>query len=367
MLKQFINKHPLLTILSMIALAIPLIGISNIIIYSFSHPQLEISLTPIIQPYGERGYYKYYAAPEEFPSHRTYDLNYMPYYYLLTIKNTGKKYDGTIQISKLEKDETAFSHVIPFSVNKDSTYKQLIPSSCALKIDHIEYLHNRYYKINYNNQESSICMGILGKSADALIKSTFDKHTCNADEINYPLHSISLDPATLKENLPALTFLMIDNFDTSTLSKDLMNDIENWTYNGGILILGGGTPVSKNISGLSKDFFPIFCEVYLEKEDILELCDSDYPYSDTPYSTPAGHWFLDRNFFVPGFLSHYRSSSRSAGCCVLLHFSPSETFALRNNNSKDPSLTRKQFSADMYNMLDSLYYFNNILADGPDR
>ena len=343
---QFFSKRKFKTIL-FFGIGI-LFSCAVISVFAYHNaPLLEIELTPIVQPYKSN-----YDNTSNSMTHRTKSLNYAPHYYLITITNTGGTHRGFIELSGYDTEAT---RTIPLTLQKNETKQFLVSSDETMEHVRVPFLTSKSYRIKNNVTHFSpcICFGILSDNADNLKKMTFEQFPYAKDKTDFALQAFVLTPEYLKEQLPALTFLLIDNYNTARLPADFIEDIQNWTYNGGNLILGGGSPANKTTSGFREDFLPLKYDIYLHEGHPGPLFSWDYPYPDYPLAIPDAWW-------VEHF-AYYRRTGMSfrcsAGACTLLYFSPCEilTYLDVSANKKGP----EGFANILYELTDDLYYVYN--------
>lgn len=112
------------------------------------------------------------------------------------------------------------------------------------------------YDIKTKNQmDESILVGILSDDFTAL--NYFDGEDLDFSSYAASTQIVELDADTfpdLESSLEALSYLVINSFDTSTLSEAQYGALKGWVENGGILILGTGSDYRQTLSGLQDGF-----------------------------------------------------------------------------------------------------------------
>lgn len=112
------------------------------------------------------------------------------------------------------------------------------------------------YDIQMKSQtDESILIGILSNDFTAL--NYFD-----GADLNFPSYStfsqiVELSGDTFPDQesgLEALSYLVINSFDTSTLSEEQYEALKGWVENGGILVLGTGSDYRQTLSGFQDGF-----------------------------------------------------------------------------------------------------------------
>lgn len=108
-------------------------------------------------------------------------------------------------------------------------------------------------KMNTKAGENAL-VGILSDDYTAL--NYFDKAEIDG------VYSGSIELVELSEDMitdqassiEALSYIIINSYDTSQLSPEQITSIKNWVSAGGVLILGLGSDYSKTLSGIGQDF-----------------------------------------------------------------------------------------------------------------
>ena len=73
----------------------------------------------------------------------------------------------------------------------------------------------------------------------------------------YPVRLVELQQGGLEDALDALTFLVIDKYNTDILTPDELAAIETWNANGGVLIIGTGAYAEDTLGGLEDSYLGI--------------------------------------------------------------------------------------------------------------
>lgn len=81
------------------------------------------------------------------------------------------------------------------------------------------------------------------------------------------------------EGLRSFDAILINDFDTSTLSQEQRNTLQDWVQSGGRLIVGGGAGAQKSVSGLPEALVLITPADLIELEDVSAL--STYANTET--------------------------------------------------------------------------------------
>ncbi len=149
----------------------------------------------------------------------------------------------------------------------------------------------------------SMQIGILSDDYDAL--SYFD---CAGEKVwlvvnEYSMLLRELNKDNIKDELSACKFLIIDNYDTSVLSDEQIQSIENWvTKQGGCLIIGTGNNGLKCINNFSDGFF----EIQLSNEVMTASPNDPSNSGNLPiYVDTINVMELNRNFLSLTYSSAY--------------------------------------------------------------
>lgn len=112
------------------------------------------------------------------------------------------------------------------------------------------------YTIQTRNQvDEDILVGILSNDYTAL--NYFDGKQLDFGSYQSSTQIVELNADIFPEqasSLDALSYLVINSFDTSTLNKEQYSALKKWVNNGGILILGTGSDYKQTLSGFQDGF-----------------------------------------------------------------------------------------------------------------
>ncbi len=137
---------------------------------------------------------------------------------------------------------------------------------------------------------SALSMGILSDKYSSLTYLDMGGNELNYKGNNYPIKLVELDQDNLESALGALSFLVIDTYNTSVLSDQTLKSIEQWCNNGGVLIIGTGSGAENTLSGLPD--LEIQCSKIYEQGE-AEYDSYGYAYVDISQLPMAE--LIDRN------------------------------------------------------------------------
>ncbi len=122
------------------------------------------------------------------------------------------------------------------------------------------------------NRADGLSMGILSDEYASLTYLDMGGNEIYFVDRNRPIKLVQLNQDSLTQTLDTLTYLVIDSYDTKSLTDEEEASIERWVDSGGILIVGTGTNAEKTLGGL--DFLGI---QYRETKEInRDLYTWDY-------------------------------------------------------------------------------------------
>ena len=163
--------------------------------------------------------------------------------------------------------------------------------------------------LSVSGYETTITVGVISDAQDA-----FD----NLDDVRVRNQTDSVDVKRLcirpeafpdsAQGLDVVNYILIDDFDTSRLSADQMEALQEWVLDGGTLILSLGDNAEKILSGFDTDFINYTLDgktekdidVWLDKDDHLQfkkttIADISVEGTQT-YDALAGAADLDSGF-----------------------------------------------------------------------
>ena len=112
------------------------------------------------------------------------------------------------------------------------------------------------YDIKTRSQANeNVLVGILSSDFTAL--NYFDGKNLDFSNYTVPTQIVELDADTFPDqtsSLEALSYLIINSFDTSVLNEAQYAALKGWVENGGILILGTGSDYRQTLSGFQDGF-----------------------------------------------------------------------------------------------------------------
>ena len=210
----------------------------------------------------------------------------------LTIENGGQDWEGTVRLI-VDEDyripsayDTALSlpqgsrkqFVVSIPINSIASTNGTVVVTLLNRED--EKTAEKEFKRLLTGEKEALSMGIL---SDAYSKLTYlDMGGLDIYFYNdrYPIKLVELQQGSLADELDALTFLVIDQYNTGILTEEELDAIELWNLNGGVLLIGTGAYAEDTLSGFDGRYLEISGgEVYAPGEEYW----SEYDYMGSVY------------------------------------------------------------------------------------
>ncbi len=209
-----------------------------------------------------------------------FDKAYKPFFttpIFITMENNLKDIDGEVQV-EIPYDEGYGEAVTIYAIGinqpKDTQKKYVInlPISSHLlniKLKVVEgknTLLEKYVRLERGITENTALVGVLSDDTDSLrylngfnfdnISNTINSKIVKLNEENFPN---TIDVAE------SFDMIIINNYDTSKLTKEQYDVLKKWTELGGFLVLGTGANGNKTLSAFTDDF------ITGEKESVVRV------------------------------------------------------------------------------------------------
>ena len=252
----------------------------------------------------------------------------------LTIENQGADWEGTVRLTADEgyrapcAYDTALS--LPQGSRKQFVVKVPINSSLSNSSGTVtvtlldgkeRQVDQREFRRLLTGQMDALSMGILSDAYSKLTYLDMGGRELYFYYDLYPIKLVELQQGSLEEELDALTFLVIDQYNTSILTEEEMEAIEVWNLNGGVLIIGTGAYAEDTLSGIDDDYLEIGVSEIHTPGDGYALSYSEKVYSDMDlsqltmaelYQTSVGYdWY--NNYYYGGWFESIGNGS----ACIL--------------------------------------------------
>lgn len=183
----------------------------------------------------------------------------------VTVENGGEDFAGAVQaVFSGSRDNCAYETPITlasqgkkqFTITVPERAVETVRGMCALNFldEHGKVLQTVSLKNVFGNTVTGIPVGILSDNYSGLTYMDAGGSEFYLQSSGNPLQLIELTAENLSGYLDGLYFLVIDQYDTSSLGEENIALIQDWVKDGGWLIIGTGAYAEQTLSGLNEDF-----------------------------------------------------------------------------------------------------------------
>lgn len=187
----------------------------------------------------------------------------------VTVENSGEDFTGTVQVifAGSGYGNCAYNTEITlpaqgkkqFTITVSDRAVDTMHGLCALNFldENGNVLQSVSLKNVFGNTMSGIPVGILSDNYSGLTYMDAGGLDFDIEDISYPLKLVELNNDNLGEYLDGLYFLIIDQFNVSSLSEENIQAIQDWVEGGGWLLIGTGAYAEQTLSGFDEDFIDV--------------------------------------------------------------------------------------------------------------
>ncbi|MDE7322060.1 MAG: hypothetical protein K2N73_04910 [Lachnospiraceae bacterium] len=207
----------------------------------------------------------------------TYDVQ-------VTIENTGEDWEGMVRLTLRDfygsVDNCSYDTVLSLPQGSKKQFAVRIPKNSLTRTDGMVLieLFDKKNKMtaskNFNRLlqggTDALTMGILSDKYPSLTYLDMGGNEVYYGNRTYPVKLMELNQDSLMSSLPALNFLVIDSYDTSVLTDEVVTGIEKWTDSGGMLLIGTGSFAQDTLSAFD----------YLDIQSVAVYPPGDSPQND---------------------------------------------------------------------------------------
>lgn len=252
----------------------------------------------------------------------TYDVR-------LTVENQGGDWEGTVRLMMDDNYLVPCAYDTALSLPQGSR-KQFVVKVPANSVDRTtgtvrvtlldigdKVVAEKRFERLLTAQIDALSMGILSDSYSELTYLDMGGREINFYYNNYPIKLVELQQGSLEDELDALTFLVIDQYNTGILTAEELDAIELWNFNGGVLLLGTGAYAEDTLGGFDGGYqgisyseihapgdeyaydYPgsVYTEMDMSQLTMAELQESSVGYGYSYYSFDADYFY--RGLFAP--------------------------------------------------------------------
>ncbi len=211
----------------------------------------------------------------------TYDVQ-------LSIENLGKNWEGTVRLI-VEEDYLkpgAYDTVIslPQGIEKQFVVKVPINSlrdgdgTITVSLwnkDSEKVAEERFVRFLFDGADA-LGMGILSDNYSSLTFLDMGGEELYFYGNEYPIKLMELTQDSMVDNLENIEFLVIDTYNTTGFSDEEVQAIQDWVYNGGVLIVGTGNYAKDTLEGLGDSYLEVTCDHIFEPGEVNTYYQSEY-------------------------------------------------------------------------------------------
>lgn len=203
----------------------------------------------------------------------------------LTVENQGQDWEGTVRLTIAENyysgsygsaSTCAYDTLLSLPSGSTKQFVVKVPKDSMKRTDGMvkitlldkngEITAQKEFNRLLQAQAKALSMGILSDEYSSLTYLDMGGNELYYKGNNYPVKLVELNQDNLTSTLDALSFLVIDNYNTSVLSAQTIERMEQWLDNGGVLIIGTGSDARDVLSGLP-DLDIQYSKIYDQEED----------------------------------------------------------------------------------------------------
>lgn len=190
---------------------------------------------------------------------------------ILEITNEGKEFNGTVQVKVLTGDYEIKEYVI---YEQNITLPQGSTKKVTMNIKPVSL--QKYFTVSLvsDSKSKEVAKKIIYATPFEPYRGFVGVLSDDFESVSY-LKNLKLDTArsafignrlvelteeTFPENLDLFNnfeMIIINNFDTSKLSDEQLDNLKTWVLSGGVMVLGTGVNASKVLRGFDKDFINV--------------------------------------------------------------------------------------------------------------
>ena len=209
----------------------------------------------------------------------------------VTVENSGEDFTGTVQvIFGAGYDNCAYNTEITLPAQGRKQFTITVPERAAdtvYGLCQLNFLDEQDRIIQsiplrdvFNDILSGIPVGILSDDYPGLTYMDAGGEPFYIRGLYYPMELIELNDSNLTGYLDGLYFLIIDQFNVSSLSEENIQAIQEWVRNGGWLIIGTGAYAEQTLSGFDEDFLNVEVVNVSEpgEENVVTVSENRYGY-----------------------------------------------------------------------------------------
>jgi len=208
----------------------------------------------------------------------------------ITAENKGEDFTGTVQaiFKGTSLDNCAYNTEITLPAQGKKQFTITVPERAADTVRGLcalnfldgkgKVIWSASLKNVFGNTMAGIPVGILSDNYTGLGYMDAGGEDYQIQNMSYPLKLIELNNDNLQTYLDGLYFMVIDQFNVASLSKENIQAIQEWVEGGGWLLIGTGAYAEQTLSGFEEDFLGVECLGLNEPGEENAVADMAYKY-----------------------------------------------------------------------------------------
>ncbi|MDE6674682.1 MAG: hypothetical protein K2K19_07705, partial [Acetatifactor sp.] len=184
----------------------------------------------------------------------------------VTVENRGEDFSGMVQLvfASSYAENCAYNTEITlpaqgkkqFTITVTEKAVDTIKGNCEMNFldDRGKLLQTISFKNVFGALVSGITVGILSDDHNGLSYMDAGGTDLYIRGDNYPIQLVELSQDNLRAYLDGLYFLVIDQFNVSSLGQEDIEAIQDWVSDGGWLLIGTGAYAEQTLSGFDENF-----------------------------------------------------------------------------------------------------------------
>ncbi len=185
----------------------------------------------------------------------------------MEVYNGGKDISGILRLAIWDENKAVYD--TPISLAEKSTKNctvriprcSILDARCIVEVSFLDSDGKVLWKEQKNNiffeSDNLMPVGILSDSFRDLTYLDLGGESLYVMGDEYAVSTTELTQENLLEELNGLRYLVIDDYDTSSLSGEQISAIQTWVRNGGFLIIGTGEAGDSTFAGFDADFINV--------------------------------------------------------------------------------------------------------------
>lgn len=192
------------------------------------------------------------------------------YAFQVKVENQGEDFDGIVRLNfggSTSESVCAYDMQLALPSGGEKQYTLTIPAFNLQNVRGSGYLtfidkddkvlQTFSFQNVFQGKTIGISIGVLSDHFDSLSYMDLGGESYYIGNSEKPISLVEMNPENIEEQLDGIYFLIIDQFDMSTLDKKSVAEIEAWVDKGGWLIIGTGEYAEKTLGSFDSGFLDV--------------------------------------------------------------------------------------------------------------